>query len=137
MKYILKHSTMDKLKFMKRAFLGTAIVSAIAFVFVGIFSPIEQDMSLFGHIMKCVFGWAWVTVILETFMYTLGQIAYHWADDYKEKYGKGWFWKGLKEDFKYLKENITWKKTFKVLCTFILFFMACGVIFFLLELLVP
>ena len=128
---------MDKLKFMKWAFIGTAILSAIAFVLVGIFAPIEAGMSLFGHIMKCIFGWAFVTVILETFMYTLGQIAYHWADDYKKKYGKGWFWKGLKEDLAYLRDNITWKKTFKVLMTFVIFFACAGVVIFLLELLVP
>lgn len=128
---------MDKLKFMKWAFIGTAILSAIAFVLVGIFAPIEAGMSLFGHIMKCIFGWAFVTVILETFMYTLGQLAYHWADDYKKKYGKGWFWKGLKEDLAYLGDNITWKKTFKVLMTFVIFFACAGVVIFLLELLVP
>ena len=122
---------------MKWAFIGTAILSAIAFVLVGIFAPIEAGMSLFGHIMKCIFGWAFVTVILETFMYTLGQIAYHWADDYKKKYGKGWFWKGLKEDLAYLRDNITWKKTFKVLMTFVIFFACAGVVIFLLELLVP
>ena len=128
---------MDKLKFMKWAFIGTAILSAIAFVLVGIFAPIEAGMSLFGHIMKCIFGWAFVTVILETFMYTLGQLAYHWVDDYKKKYGKGWFWKGLKEDLAYLGDNITWKKTFKVLMTFVIFFACAGVVIFLLELLVP
>ena len=128
---------MDKLKFMKWAFIGTAVLSAIAFVLVGIFAPIEAGMSLFGHIMKCIFGWAFVTVILETFMYTLGQLAYHWADDYKKKYGKGWFWKGLKEDLAYLGDNITWKKTFKVLMTFVIFFACAGVVIFLLELLVP
>ena len=122
---------------MKWAFIGTAILSAIAFVLVGIFAPIEAGMSLFGHIMKCIFGWAFVTVILETFMYTLGQRAYHWADDYKKKYGKGWFWKGLKEDLAYLGDNITWKKTFKVLMTFVIFFACAGVVIFLLELLVP
>ena len=122
---------------MKWAFIGTAILSAIAFVLVGIFAPIEAGMSLFGHIMKCIFGWAFVTVILETFMYTLGQLADHWADDYKKKYGKGWFWKGLKEDLAYLMDNITWKKTFKVLMTFVIFFACAGVVIFLLELLVP
>ena len=122
---------------MKWAFIGTAILSAIAFVLVGIFAPIEAGMSLFGHIMKCIFGWAFVTIILETFMYTLGQLAYHWVDDYKKKYGKGWFWKGLKEDLAYLMDNITWKKTFKVLMTFVIFFACAGVVIFLLELLVP
>ena len=126
---------MDKLKFMKWAFIGTAILSAIAFILVGIFAPVEAGMSLFGHIMKCVFGWVFVTVILETFMYTLGQLAFHWADDYKEKYGKGWFWKGLKEDLAYLKEQITMKKVLKVVLIYIAFFAACGLLFWLVELL--
>lgn len=127
----------DKLTFMKRAAIWTAVVSAIAFVFVGIFSPIEPGMSLFGHIMKCVFGWAWVTVILETFVYTLGQVAYHWTKDYKDKYGEHWFKEGVKEDWNYIKEKITWKKTFKVLGIFAAFFLACGVIFFILECIFP
>lgn len=127
----------DKLTFMKRAAIGTAVVSAIAFVLVGIFSPIEAGMSLFGHIMKCIFGWAWVTVILETFMYTIGQVAYHWSKDYHDKYGEHWFKEGVKEDWNYIKEKVTWKKTLKVLGIFVAFFLACGLIFFLLELLVP
>ena len=126
---------MDKLKFMTWAFAGTAILCAIAFVFVGIFSPIEAGMSVFGHIMKCVAGWAFVTVILETFMYTLGQVAFHWADDYKDKYGKGWFWKGLKEDWNYIKEQITMKKVLKVILIYVAFFAGCGVLFWLSELL--
>lgn len=127
----------DKLTFMKRAAIWTAVLSAIAFVFVGIFSPIEQGMSVFGHIMKCVFGWAWVTVILETFMYTLGQIAYHWKKDYHDKYGEHWFKEGVKEDWEYIKSQVTWKKFFKVLLWFVGFFLACGLIFFLLELIFP
>ena len=123
---------MDKYTFMKRAFIGTAVLSAIAFVLVGIFCPIEPGMTVFGHIMKCVFGWAFVTVILETMMYSAGQIAFFWYRDYKEKYGKGWFWKGLKEDLQYLKNNVPW---LKVLLTFIIFFAACGVLFWGAELL--
>lgn len=127
----------EKLTFMKKAFLWTAIISAIAFAIIGVVSPIEAGMSVFGHIMKCVFMWAWVTVILETLMYTISQVAYHWKDGYKTKYGKGWFWKGIKEDFQYIKENITWKKVFKVVGTYLLFFLAFFGIIALLELLVP
>lgn len=127
----------DKLTFMKKWAVWTAVLSAIAFVFVGIFSPIEAGMSLFGHILKVIFGWAWVTVILETFVYTIGQVAWHWKDDYKTKYGDKWFKEGIKEDWAYIKENVTWKKTLKILGIFVAFFLACGLIFFLLELLVP
>jgi len=45
---------MDKVKFMKRAFLLTAVLSAVVFTIVGIVSPIEPGMSVFGHVMKCV-----------------------------------------------------------------------------------
>lgn len=126
-----------KLKFMKRAFAWTAIVSAIAFVIVGILSPIEAGMSVFGHVLKTIFMWVWVTAILETFMYTLGQFVYHWMDDYKEKYGSRWFIEGIKEDFRYIKEVVTWKKVFKVIGIYVLFFVVCLLIFGALEYLVP
>jgi hypothetical protein len=127
---------MDKFKFMKRAFALTAVVSAIVFVFVGINSPIEAGMSVFGHVMKCIFGWAFVTVILEVFTFSLGQIAYHWVDDYKDKYGKRWFVEGIKDDFRYIKEHVTWKKVFKYVGIYVGFFALCLVIFYLLDLLV-
>ena len=128
---------MDKLKFMKWAFALTAILSAVVFTFVGILSPIEQGMSVFGHVMKTIFVWAFVTVILEVFTFSLGQIAYHWTKDYKDKYGKRWFIEGIKEDLRYIKEHVTWKKVFKAIGIYILFFAVCLGIFYVLELLVP
>lgn len=128
---------MNKYKFMKWAFGLTALASAIAFVFVGIYSPIEPGMSIFGHVMKCIFGWLFVTVILETLMYSVGQIAYHWVDDYKDKYGKRWFIEGIKDDLRYIKEQVTWKKVLKTVGIYVAFFAACLVVFYLLELLVP
>lgn len=128
---------MDKLKFMKRAFALTAILSAIAFVFIGIYSPIEAGMSVFGHVLKTIFMWAFVTVILETFMYVLGQVAYHWKDDYKEKYGDRWFIEGIKDDFRYIKEVVTWKKVLKTIGIYVAFFAVCLLVFYVLECLVP
>lgn len=128
---------MDKVKFMKRAFLLVAILCAIAFAIVGVVSPIEPGMSVFGHVMKCIFVWAGVTVILETMMYTIGQIVYHWMDDYKDKYGKRWFVEGIKDDFRYLKEVVTWKKVLKTIGIYIVFFAVCLVVFALLELIFP
>lgn len=128
---------MDKLKFMKRAFALTAILSAIAFVFIGIYSPIEAGMSVFGHVLKTVFMWAFVTVILETFMYVLGQVAYHWKDDYKEKYGDRWFIEGIKDDFRYIKEQVTWKKVLKTIGIYVAFFAVCLLVFYVLECIVP
>ena len=128
---------MNKYTFMKWAFALTAILSAIVFTIVGIVSPIEPGMSVFGHVLKTIFVWAWVTAILETMMYTLGQIAYHWMDDYKDKYGKRWFIEGIKDDFRYIKEVVTWKKVLKTIGIYIAFFAVCLGVFALLELLVP
>ena len=126
-----------KLKFMKWAFALTAIASMIVFVILGATAPVEAGMSPFGHILKTFFMWVWVTAILETFMYVLGQVAYNWIDDYKDKYGKGWFWKGIKDDFAYIKEQVTWKKVLKYVLIYVGFFAACLLIFGILEYLVP
>lgn len=126
-----------KIKFMCWAFALTAIVSAIVFVFVGLKAPVEAGMSPFGHWLKTFFMWVWVTAILETLMYVAGQIAYHWMDDYKEKYGKKWFTEGIKEDFAYIKEQVTWKKVLKTVGIYIGFFAICLVVFAALEYLVP
>ncbi len=125
---------MNKYKFMEWAFALTAIASAIVFIIVGIKAPIEPGMSVFGHWLKVFFMWCFVTVILETFMYTIGQIAWFWREDYKDKYGKGWFWKGIRDDIHYLKTEVNWKK---VLITFIVFFGIAFAIIGLLELIVP
>ena len=128
---------MEKIKFMKRWFAWTAILSAIVFVIVGFFAPVEAGMSQFGHWFKTFFGWCWVTAILETFVYTIAQVAWHWKEDYKDKYGDKWFIEGIKEDFRYIKEQVTWKKVFKYIGIYVLFFVVCLGIFYVLELLVP
>ena len=126
-----------KIKFMWWAAVLTAVVSAIVFVFVGLKAPVEAGMSMFGHWLKVFFGWVWVTVILETFTYTLGQLAYHWSKDYQDKYGKRWFIEGIKEDFAYIKEKVTWKKVLKTVGIYVGFFAVCLIIFAALEYLVP
>ena len=128
---------MDKIKFMKWAFALTAILSAIVFIIVGFRAPVEPGMSMFGHWLKTFVMWAFVTVILETFMYILGQIAYHWVDDYKDKYGKKWFVEGIKDDWNYIKEHVTWKKVLKTIGIYIVFFAVCLLVFYVLECLVP
>lgn len=60
---------------MKWAFALTAIVSAIVFIIVGATAPVEAGMGMFGHWLKTLFGWCWVTAIVETFVYVLGQVA--------------------------------------------------------------
>ena len=73
----------------------------------------------------------------ETLVYTIAQVAWHWKDDYKTKYGDKWFIEGIKEDFRYIKEVVTWKKVLKTIGIYILFFAVCLGIFYVLELLVP
>lgn len=126
-----------KLKFMKRWFAWTAILSAIVFVIIGLLAPVEAGMSQFGHWLKTFFGWCCVTAILETFVYTIAQVAWHWKEDYKTKYGDKWFIEGIKEDFRYIKEQFTWKKFFKYVGIYILFFAACLLIFGVIEYFVP
>ena len=126
-----------KFKFMKWAFALTAIVSAIVFIIVGATAPVEAGMSTFGHWLKTFFGWCWVTAILETFMYTIGQVAWHWMDDYKRLYGSRWFIEGVKADFKYIREQVTWKKVLKYVLIYVGFFAVCLGIFAAIECLVP
>lgn len=126
-----------KIKFMKWAFALTAIVSAIVFIIVGATAPVEAGMSAFGHWLKTFFGWCWVTAILETFMYTIGQVAWHWMDDYKQLYGSRWFIEGVKADFKYIREQVTWKKVLKYVLIYVGFFAVCLGIFAAIECLVP
>ena len=126
-----------KIKFMWRAAVVTAALSAIAFVILGSTAPVEAGMSLFGHWLKTFFMYCWVTVILETFVYVLGQVAYHWMDDYKQKYGDRWFIEGIKEDVRYIKEQFTWKKFFKYVGFYVLFFAVCLLFFGVIEYFVP
>lgn len=126
-----------KIKFMFRAAVVTAALSAIAFVILGSTAPVEAGMSLFGHWLKTFFMYCWVTVILETFVYVLGQVAYHWKDDYKQKYGDRWFIEGIKEDVRYIKEQVTWKKVLKTIGIYVLFFAVCLLFFGVIEYFVP
>lgn len=126
-----------KIKFMWRAAALAALLSAIVFVIIGLTAPVEAGMSMFGHWLKTFFGWCWVTAILETFMYVLGQFAYHWMDDYKQLYGNRWFVDGVRADFSYIKEKVTWKKVLKYVGIYVAFFAVCLVIFAALEYLVP
>ena len=109
----------------------------IVFIIIGATAPVEAGMSPFGHMLKTFFMWVWVTAILETFMYTVGQVAYHWVDDYKTLYGDRWFVEGVKADFRYIREQVTWRKVLKYVLIYAGFFAACLLVFGVLELLVP
>lgn len=126
-----------KIKFMWQAAALTALLSAIVFVIIGLTAPVEAGMSAFGHWLKVFFMWCWVTAIAETLMYTAGQVAYHWVDDYKAQYGNRWFVEGVRADFRYIRENVTWKKVIKYVLIYVGFFAVCLVIFGALEYLVP
>ena len=58
-------------------------------------------------------------------------------DDYKTLYGNRWFVEGVKADFRYFRENVTWKKVLKTLGIYVLFFAVCLAVFAAIELLVP
>ena len=118
---------------MKRAAVWTAVISAIVFVIVGIFSPIEPGMTVFGHVMKTFAVWIGVTCILEALMYTFGQLLHAWINEKKDRHGKGWFWKGIWEDFKSFLGQITWKRVLFVLG----FFAVVLVLFTVVELIFP
>ena len=64
-----------KIKFMWRVAALAALLSAIVFVIIGLTAPVEAGMGMFGHWLKTFFGWCWVTAIVETFVYVLGQVA--------------------------------------------------------------
>lgn len=129
-----------KVTYMKKWFIWTAILSALAFVALffirgGVKGILEPTLG--GEIMKYIFSWAWVTAILEVLVYTLAQVAYHWSNSYKTKYGKGWFWQGIKEDFLYLKAQTTWKSVGRVVAWFVGFFAVVALVIYLLEKIVP
>ena len=88
--------------------------------------------SLFAEIAKYALANLGIIVILETLWYTIGQVMYHWMDDYKDKYGKGWFWKGIKDDLKYIKETWSWKKFFKIVLAYVIFFGVFGLLIWLI-----
>ena len=129
-----------KVIYMKKWFIWTAILSALAFVVLffirggakGILEP-----TLGGEIMKYVFGWVWVTVVLEVLIYTIAQFIYHWKEDYKEKYGKHWFREGAKKDWQYIKSQTTWKSVGRIVAWFIGFFAVVALVIYLLEKIVP
>lgn len=122
-----------KVKFMVKGAIWIAVITTIIVATLGILFGSVIEGSLFAEIAKYAVGNLGIICILETFWYTLGQIAYHWSDDYKQKYGKGWFWKGIKEDWQYIKEQTTWKKVGKVLLYYVIFFAIFGLIIWILP----
>lgn len=125
----------DHNAFRKHMITGAIIIAVLCTLVVAAYGLIWGSIiegSLFAEIAKYAVVNLGIIAILETFWYTLGQLSFHWADDYKQKYGKGWFWKGIKEDLQYMKDNWSWKKFWKVILTYVIFFGVFGLIIFLL-----
>lgn len=127
---------MDKLTFMKRIFLFGAVATAIALLIKGLCTP-NIEATVTENIGKYVVMWVWVTAVVECLLYTLGQVIYDWTHGYKQKYGKGWFLAGVKEDLQWIKGHITWKGTFKVIGAYLLFAIIFGVVILGLEAIFP
>lgn len=123
---------MDKMKFMKNGAIWIAVITTIVVAACGLLFGSIIEATLFEEIAKYAVMNLGIIGILETFWYTLGQLAYHWTDEYKNKYGKGWFWKGLKEDLKYIKDHTTWKKVGKVVLYYVVFFGVAGLLIWVL-----
>lgn len=120
----------NKLKFMTKGAIWIAVLCTIVVAACGLIWGSIIEGSLFAEIAKYAVGNLGIICILETLWYSFGQILYHWSTDYKEKYGKGWFWKGVKEDLKYLKNNVPWMK---VLLYYVVFFAIAGLIIWILP----
>lgn len=123
----------EKVKFMLKGAMWIAIITTLIVATGGILFGSIIEGSLFAEIAKYAVANLGIICILETFWYSLGQIAWHWMDDYKDKYGKEWFKKGLKEDWEYIKEQTTWKKVGKIVLYYVIFFAVCGLIFWILP----
>lgn len=120
-------------KFMINGAIVVAVLCTIVVAACGLIWGSIIEGSLFAEIAKYAVVNLGIIAILETFWYTLGQVMYHWMDDYKDKYGKGWFWKGIRDDLKYIKENWSWKKFFKIILMYVIFFGVFGLIIWLLP----
>lgn len=80
---------MDKLTFMKKFFLWTAVAVAAVMLVIGLCFGKVIEESLFGEIAKWVVVSVGVIGIFEVFAFTIGQIVYDfWYVRKKDKEGK-------------------------------------------------
>ena len=121
---------MDKMKFMKNGAIWLAVITTLIVAACGLIWGSIIEATLFEEIAKYAVMNLGIIAVVETLWYTLGQFLFHWSEDYKEKYGKGWFWKGIKEDLKNLKEGVNW---WKVIIMYVVFFAVAGLIVWLLP----
>ena len=119
-------------KFMVNGAIIVAVLCTIVVAGCGLIWGSIIEGSLFAEIAKYALVNLGIIAILETLWYTIGQVMYHWMDNYKDKYGKGWFWKGIKDDLKYIKETWSWKKFFKIVLAYVIFFGVFGLLIWLI-----
>ena len=122
----------DKKKFMITGAIWIAVLIVLAALGCWFAFGKVIEETLFAEILKWGGVTLFVTAIFEALWYAVGMVAYHWADDYKTLYGKGWFWKGIKNDLKYIKDNWSWKKFLRVILVYAIFFGVFGLLIWLL-----
>ena len=120
----------DFRNFMIKGAIWVAVICTLVVAACGLIWGSIIEGSLIAEIAKYAVGNLAIIVILESFWYTLGQFLFHWSDDYKEKYGKGWFWKGIKEDLKNLRTEVNW---WKVILIYVIFFGVFGLLIWILP----
>lgn len=121
----------DKVKFMWKGAIWIAVITTIVLAACGLIWGSIIEGSLFAEIIKYFVADLGLIAIFWTLWYTIGQLTWHWCDDYKTKYGKDWFRKGIKEDLMYIKAGWSWKKFWKVILAYVIFFGVFGLIIFL------
>lgn len=126
----------DSNSFKKFMITGAIVIAVLCTIIVAAYGLLWGSIieaTLFEEIAKYAVVNLGIVVILEALWYVLGQFLFHWSDDYKEKHGKGWFWKGIREDLKNLKESMTWKKVGKIVLYYVIFFAVFGLLIWLLP----
>jgi uncharacterized membrane protein YbhN (UPF0104 family) len=88
----------EKTKFMVKGAIWIAVITTIIVAVIGLCFGAVIEGTLFAEIAKWAVMDLVIIAILETFWYVLGMVSYHWVERYKKMYGKGWFWKGIKND---------------------------------------
>ena len=116
--------------FMIKGAIWIAVICTIVVAACGLIWGSIIEGSLIAEIAKYAVGNLAIIAVVETLWYTLGQFLFHWSEDYKEKYGKGWFWKGIKEDLKNLRTEVNW---WKVILIYVIFFGVFGLIIWILP----
>ena len=122
----------DKVKFMLNA-IWVAIICIIFVAGVGLIWGSVIEGTLFAEIVKYAVTSLGNIVVLGTIWYAFGQVTFHCSDDYKKKYGEDWFWQGIKEDVQYIKDIWSWKKFWKVILAYVIFFCIFGLIIFFVS----